>query len=232
MILSIKNVDAGYGRYNVLDDVSIEAEEGQIISILGANGAGKTTLVRTVSGLIRPTSGSISFDGRVISSSPPHEIARQGVIQVPEGRELFGGLSVRENLEMGGYGKSRAERVTLLHEVAELFPLLAERASQHARNLSGGQQQMLAIGRALMARPRLLILDEPSLGLAPILVEEVLQTVEQIGRSGITVILVEQHAARAIQLADRVFVLENGRVALTGDDVLDNEELRRTYLGL
>ncbi len=232
MILSVRNVGAGYGRFNVLDDVSIEAEEGQIISILGANGAGKTTLVRTVSGLIRPTSGLISFDGRVISSTPPHEIARQGIVHVPEGRQLFSGLTVRENLEMGGYGKSRAERAALLHEVAALFPLLAERAGQRAGSLSGGQQQMLAIGRALMGRPRLLILDEPSLGLAPLLVEEVFQTVEQIGRSGITVILVEQHAARAIHLADRVFVLENGRVAMTGEDVLDDEELRKTYLGL
>ena len=232
MLLKVESLSAGYGHLEVLRDVSLTVGRGEMIAVIGANGAGKTTLVRAISGLVRPAMGSIVFDGTELRGVPPHEIARRGVIQVAEGRQLFGTLTVRENLEMGGYGQSRGDRAATLLEVCALFPVLAERPGQRADSMSGGQQQMLAIARALMGRPRLLILDEPSLGLAPKLVADVLVTVERIRTSGITVILVEQNAARAIELADRVYVLENGSVVSTSDDPLDDEQLRRAYLGL
>lgn len=231
-MLTVEALDAGYGRLQVLHDLSLTVGEGEIIAIIGANGAGKTTLVRAISGLVRPTKGSIVFDGVQLRATPPHEVVRRGVIQVPEGRQLFGTLTVRENLEMGGYRQSRSTRSATLRELGDLFPILAERPGQRADTMSGGQQQMLAIARALMGRPRLLILDEPSLGLAPKLVLDVLTAVEGIRKSGITVMLVEQNAARAIELADRVYVLESGRVANAGNDLFDNEQLRRAYLGI
>ena len=231
-MLIVEALDAGYGRLQVLHDLSLTVGEGEIIAIIGANGAGKTTLVRAISGLVRPTKGSIVFDGVQLRATPPHEVVRCGVIQVPEGRQLFGTLTVRENLEMGGYRQSRSTRSATLRELGDLFPILAERPGQRADTMSGGQQQMLAIARALMGRPRLLILDEPSLGLAPKLVLDVLTAVEGIRKSGITVMLVEQNAARAIELADRVYVLESGRVANAGNDLFDNEQLRRAYLGI
>ena len=231
-MLTVGSLSAGYGRLQVLQDVSLTVGSGEMIAVIGANGAGKTTLVRAISGLVRPTMGSVVFDGTELLGVPPHEIARRGVIQVPEGRQLFGTLTVRENLEMGGYAQSRGDRAATLREVGALFPVLAERPDQRADSMSGGQQQMLAIARALMGRPKLLILDEPSLGLAPKLVMDVLATVERIRESGITVILVEQNAARAIELADRVYVLESGSVVGSNDDPLDDERLRRAYLGL
>lgn len=231
-MLTVGSLSAGYGRLQVLQDVSLTVGSGEMIAVIGANGAGKTTLVRAISGLVRPTMGSVVFDGTELLGVPPHEIARRGVIQVPEGRQLFGTLTVRENLEMGGYAQSRGDRAATLREVGALFPVLAERPGQRADSMSGGQQQMLAIARALMGRPKLLILDEPSLGLAPKLVMDVLATVERIRESGITVILVEQNAARAIELADRVYVLESGSVVGSNDDPLDDERLRRAYLGL
>lgn len=230
-MLTVDGVAAGYGGLEILHDLTLTVAEGEVVAILGANGAGKSTLLRTISGMLAPARGSIVFEGRELSGCPPHEVVRRGVIHVPEGRELFGPLSVRENLEMGGYGRSRNERATTLGEVYELFPVLSERTGQRADTLSGGQQQMLAISRSLMAGPRLLMLDEPSLGLAPKLVATVLEAVARIRSTGITVLLVEQNAPQAIELADRVYVLESGTVA-GGIELLDPERLRRAYLGL
>ncbi len=230
-MLTVDGLAAGYGGLEILHDLSLTVAEGEVVAIVGANGAGKSTLLRTISGLLAPTRGSISFQGRELAGRPPHEIVRRGVIQVPEGRELFGSLTVHENLEMGGYARSRSERAASLREVRDLFPPLAERSRQRADSMSGGEQQMLAIGRALMAGPQLLMLDEPSLGLAPKLVSAVLDAVSRIRDAGITVLLVEQNAPQAIQLADRGYVLESGTVA-EGAELLDDERLRRAYLGL
>ncbi len=231
-MLAVKGLAAGYGGLRILHDVDLTVTEGEVVAILGANGAGKTTLLRAISGLVRPTSGSIVFEGWDLAGSPPHEIVRRGVVLVPEGRELFGPLTVRENLEMGGYARPRSELESALQEVCDLFPILAERSGQRADSMSGGQQQMLAIARALMGGPRLLMLDEPSLGLAPQLVSAVFDAIERIRGSGITVLLVEQNAAQAIQLADRAYVIESGTVATGDADLLDDERLRRAYLGL
>lgn len=231
-MLVIEDLEAGYGPLRVFSGVGLSVDAGEVISVLGGNGAGKTTLARTISGLVRRTRGSIVFDGVDIGSLPPHKIAQSGVIHIPEGRELFGTLTIRENLEMGAYGRRRGERSAALREVGELFPLLAERPGQRADSLSGGQQQMLAIARGLMGRPRLLILDEPSLGLAPKLVAEVFAAIARIRAAGITVMLVEQNAAQAVQLSDRFYLLEGGRMVDGGHDMLDDDELRRAYLGI
>jgi branched-chain amino acid transport system ATP-binding protein len=232
--LILEAVDAGYGHLSVLHDVSLRVETGQIVSLIGANGVGKTTTLRTIAGLVRPTGGSIEFDGRPLVGLPPHEVVGAGVVQVPEGRELFPGLTVQENLHMGGYTRSKAERAETLQDVLELFPILAERRKQVAGTMSGGQQQILAIGRALMGRPRLLMLDEPSLGLAPKIVAQVFDVVLDIQRRGITVLLVEQNASRALEISDHAYVLESGHVALdgAGRSLLADERVKQAYLGM
>jgi branched-chain amino acid transport system ATP-binding protein len=233
-LLTLDGVSAGYRGLQILHEVDLHVGEGEVVALIGANGAGKTTTLRTISGLIRPTAGSITFDGRPLGSLGPHGVVRAGVVQVAEERELFPGLSVRENLDMGAFTRSPDEREETLAEVHELFPILQDRAKQIVSTMSGGQQQMLAIGRALMARPRLLMLDEPSLGLAPKLVAGVFDIVRHISGQGITVLIVEQNAQQALRLADRAYVLESGSVTLEGkaSDLLEDPRVRSAYLGL
>lgn len=233
-MLALENVSAGYGNLQILHGVTLEVRPGELVAIIGANGTGKTTTLRTISGLIRPVSGDISFEGDSLVGKRPHDIVRKGVVQVPEGRSLFGGLTVLENLSMGGYTRSSGERAEALREVYELFPVLEERRNQPAATLSGGQQQMVAIGRALMARPRLLMLDEPSLGLDPKTTARVFSAVEKIRESGVAILIVEQDAVKTLRLADRAYVLESGEVSLqgTGSELLENPKVRSAYLGL
>ncbi len=233
-MLALENVSAGYGNLQVLHGVTLEVRTGELVAIIGANGAGKTTTLRTISGLIRPVSGDISFEGKSLVGKRPHDIVRKGVVHVPEGRSLFGSLTVLENLSMGGYTRSAGERETALKEVYELFPILEERRNQPAATLSGGQQQMVAIGRALMAKPRLLMLDEPSLGLDPKTTARVFSVVEKIRETGVAVLIVEQDAVKTLRLADRAYVLESGEVSLqgTGSELLEEPKVRSAYLGL
>ena len=235
-LLEVRELCAAYGDVQVLWGASLEVRQGEVVSLIGPNGAGKTTLLRAISGLHAPSSGSVLLDGAPIGGLPPHRVASRGVTLVPEGRRLFGGMQVIENLEVGAYGaEARRERAASLGLVFELFPLLAERRRQLAATLSGGQQQMLAIGRALMARPRLLLLDEPSLGLAPIVVQQIFTTLETIVRErGLTVLLVEQNARLALELADRAYVLERGRIAATAPaaDLASDPRVRQAYLGV
>ena len=234
-LLELRGVDVAYGDLPALRGVSLAIEEGEILTVVGANGAGKTTMLRTISGLLRPRAGEITFEGRRIDRLPSHHVVAGGVVQVPEGRKIFPSLSVRENLELGSYvRRARSHRQESLAEGFSLFPILSERARQAAGTMSGGQQQMLAIARALMARPRLLMLDEPSLGLAPLVVQEIFRTIAAINRAGTTVLLVEQNTRQALGLARRGYVLENGRVVLEGSgrDLLGNEHVKRAYLGM
>lgn len=226
-------MDAGYGGLQILQEISLEVADGEVVALIGANGAGKTTTLRAVSGLVRPWHGSITFDGTELVGRHPHEIVRAGIVQVPEGRELFGALTVEENLRMGAFTLPRSKIAAARKDVEETFPVLGERRSQPAATLSGGQQQMLAIGRALMASPKLLMLDEPSLGLAPKLVAQVFETVKKVRDAGITVLLVEQNATQALRLADRAYVLESGQVVLEGAGVelLEDDRVRSAYLG-
>lgn len=226
--------DKKRGRVKAVQKVSFTCKPGEIYGLLGANGAGKTTTLKTVSGIVRATAGSISFDGRPIHDRQPRQIVADGLVQVPEGRKLFPDLTVHENLQLGAYRRGRAEVDATTGEVFELFPRLEERFGQTAGTLSGGEQQMLAIGRALMAKPRLLMLDEPSLGLAPMLVTEIFNVVRNIGRHGVTVMLVEQNAAQALQLSDRGYVLESGNIVLegTGEELLGDDRVRSAYLGI
>ena len=233
-MLKVEKLDFAYGDLKVLWGIDLEVREGEIVTVVGANGAGKSTTLRTVSGLIRPRSGEIWFEERRIDRVPPHEIVALGVSQAPEGRKIFGRLSVMENLQLGAYQRQAATEIADdLERVLTLFPRLRERTRQDGGTLSGGEQQMLAIARALMARPRLLLLDEPSMGLSPVLVETIFRTIIEINRSGTTILLVEQNAAMALQIADRGYVLETGSVALegTGKELLTNERVRKTYLG-
>ena len=225
-LLELSNLDVAYGDLPALSDVSLAVEAGETLSVVGANGSGKTTMLRTISGLLRPRRGEVRFEGERIDRLPCHRVVERGVVHVPEGRKVFPSLAVRENLELGSY--PRAARVF------ELFPRLAERLTQLAGTLSGGEQQMVAIGRALMARPRLLMLDEPSLGLAPLIVTEIFRTIDAIHRAGVTVLLVEQNTRQALALSRRGYVLENGRVVLvgTGAELLGNEHVKRAYLGM
>jgi len=234
-LLKIEALDVAYGDAVVLRDIVLEVNQGEIVALVGANGAGKTTLLRTVSGLQRAQSGSIHFEGQAIDTWQPHQIVKAGLIQVSEGRKLFPHMTVLENLEMGSFIKrARMNRAESLERVYGLFPLLAERAGQDAGTLSGGEQQMLAIGRALMTQPSLLMLDEPSLGLAPIVVRDIFHVVEEISRDGTTVLIVEQNAMQALRLADRGYVLENGRVLMSGpsEEFFADELIRTAYLGL
>jgi branched-chain amino acid transport system ATP-binding protein len=232
-ILSINKLRSGYGKIEVLHDVDVTIERGQIVTLIGANGAGKTTLLKTISGLIRPTAGTIEFDGRGIARLPPHKIVGLGLSQVPEGRAILKRMTVLDNLRMGAFIRNDPEIGRDIDAVFERFPALAERQQQMAATLSGGEQQMLAIGRALMARPTLLLLDEPSLGLAPKFITRILLTLRELKKEGKTILLVEQNARQALQVADRGYVMERGRIVLSGSgqELLNMPEVQRTYLG-
>jgi branched-chain amino acid transport system ATP-binding protein len=233
-MLEVKDLVAGYGLTRVLEGVSLEVKAGEIVAVLGSNGAGKTTLNMAISGLVRPRSGTVTFEGTDITGRTPAEIMALGLIQVPEGRKIFPNLSVRENLELGSYRRAKANRPRNLDRVFETFPRLKERVGQAAGTLSGGEQQMLAIGRGMMAEPRLLILDEPSLGLSPLLVEEMFALIRRLHGEGLAIMLVEQNVAQSLEIADRAYVLEHGAFALSGPaaQVREDPELKRAYLGL
>ena len=232
-MLNVTDINVYYGAIHALKGLSFHVEEGEIVSLIGANGAGKTTAMHTVSGLLRSKTGDITFLGSSIAKTEPHKIVRQGLAQVPEGRRVFASMTVQENLEMGAFIRKGTGIAEDLEKVFNRFPRLKERRKQLAGTLSGGEQQMLAIGRALMSQPRLLLLDEPSLGLAPIIIQQIFDTIEQLRKEGMTIFLVEQNANQALKLADRGYVLENGRVVLedTGDALLANEAVRSAYLG-
>jgi branched-chain amino acid transport system ATP-binding protein len=234
MILRVDGIHTFYGAIEALKGVSLEVGEGEIVTLIGSNGAGKTTTLRSINGLNHPRRGKIFFQGDDVTSTPPHEIVRRGISQSPEGRKLFPRMSVAENLEMGAFQRTdRAEMGEDQDRVFSLFPRLAERKSQKAGTMSGGEQQMLAIGRALMARPKLLLLDEPSMGLAPILVEKIFEIVKEINEQGTPILLVEQNALMALEVADRGYVLETGKVALAdaAASLRRDEKVRKTYLG-
>ena len=232
-MLSIAGLRAGYGKIEVLHEVALSIEQGQIVTLIGANGAGKTTLLKTISGLIRPAADSIDFEGESIVRRPPHKIVARGLSHVPEGRAILKRMTVLDNLRMGAYVRSDSEINRDIESVFARFPVLAERRDQMAGTLSGGEQQMLAIGRALVARPRLLLLDEPSLGLAPKFVTRIFLTLRELKQEGKTILLVEQNARQALQVADRGYVMERGRIVLTGSgaELLSTPEVRQTYLG-
>ena len=232
-MLSVQNLRAGYGKIEVLHEVALTIEQGQIVTLIGANGAGKTTLLKTISGLIRPAGGTIDFEGESIVRRPPHRIVARGLSHVPEGRAILKRMTVLDNLRMGAYVRSDSEINRDIESVFARFPVLAERRDQMAGTLSGGEQQMLAIGRALVARPRLLLLDEPSLGLAPKFVTRIFLTLRELRQEGKTILLVEQNARQALQVADRGYVMERGRIVLTGSgqELLNTPEVRQTYLG-
>jgi branched-chain amino acid transport system ATP-binding protein len=232
MLLQVDGIRVAYGGIEALRGVSFDVAEGEIVTLLGANGAGKTTTLRTVSGLLRPKAGAITFDGKRIDAVAPHEMVQLGIGHVPEGRRIFPRMSVRENLAMGAYHR-HDDTAGDVERVFELFPVLRERASQDGGTLSGGEQQMLAIGRALMGRPRLLLLDEPSMGLAPVIVARIFHIIREINQQGTTVFLVEQNAAQALRLANRGYVLETGEVVMsdTAEALLANDRIREAYLG-
>jgi branched-chain amino acid transport system ATP-binding protein len=233
-LLAISGLAAGYGATEVLRDIALAVAPGEIVAILGANGAGKSTLNRTISGVLRATRGTIQFAGSAIERETPAAIVGRGLIHVPEGRCVFPNLTVKENLDLGGYRRARARRIQNRDRVFAIFPRLAERHAQRAGTLSGGEQQMLAIGRGLMAEPRLLILDEPSLGLSPLLVEELFALIRRLNVEGITLLLVEQNVMQSLEVASRAYILENGAFVLQGSsaDIRENPKLKRAYLGL
>jgi len=233
-VLTLDEVCVNYGAIQAVKGISIEVRERELVALVGSNGAGKTTTLRTISGLFRPRAGRIIYDGADLAQLPPHEIVARGIAQAPEGRQIFGSLTVRENLMLGATRRQdRSELVADLDRVFDLFPVLAQRLGQAGGTLSGGEQQMLAIGRALMARPRLLLLDEPSLGLAPLMVGRIFEVVARLKAEGVTILLVEQNARKALAVADRAYVLETGRVVLSGParDLAANPEVERAYLG-
>ena len=234
-MLRVCDIDVFYGDAQALGGVSIDVAEGQIIAIVGANGAGKTSLIRTIAGMQRPARGRIRFRGTDITGWPSHRVCNAGIGQVAEGRQVFPSLTVRENLEVAGLlRRARSRRAESLARVFAMFPILSERDRQAAGTLSGGEQQMLAIGRCLMGRPDLVMFDEPSLGLAPAIVQEVLKTIRELNRDGLTCVLVEQNVAVSLRLADRAYVLENGRITLTGtgSELLADDRVRQAYLGM
>lgn len=232
-MLKIENLSVHYGMIQAVRDVSFEVNQGEIVSLIGANGAGKTTILRTISGLNQPSKGTITFEGSPIQKKAPRRIVAQGISQVPEGRHVFPGLTVLENLEMGAYLRKDSDIQEGYEHIYEKFPILKERLSQDASTLSGGEQQMLAMGRALMSKPRLLLLDEPSMGLAPIFIQEIFNIIQEIQKQGTTVLLIEQNAKMALSIADRGYVLETGKVVLsgTGQELLESEEVKKAYLG-
>ncbi|MDM8214166.1 ABC transporter ATP-binding protein [Enterococcus hirae] len=234
MLLDVKNLSVHYGMIQAVKDVSFYVDPGEIVSLIGANGAGKTTILHTISGLIRPSAGEIDFNGDNITKDSPQKIVEKGLVQVPEGRHVFPGMSVKENLEMGAFVQKDKEAIKKNRKmVFERFPILKERLNQDAATLSGGEQQMLAMGRALMAQPKLLLLDEPSMGLAPIFIQEIFNIIQEIQRQGTTVLLIEQNAKMALSIADRGYVLETGRIILsgTGKELLASDAVQKAYLG-
>ncbi|NLM52473.1 MAG: ABC transporter ATP-binding protein [Firmicutes bacterium] len=233
-MLKIENLDVYYGAIHALKGISLELNEGEIVTLIGANGAGKTTTLQTISGLIRPKNGSITFQGQELTQRPAQEIVKMGISQVPEGRRVFANLTVLENLEMGAYLRKDKEGIkATLEKVYARFPRLRERKKQLAGTLSGGEQQMLAMGRALMSQPTLLLLDEPSMGLAPILVQEIFSIIQEINKAGTTILLVEQNAHMALSIAHRAYILETGRIVASGDakELAESEQVKKAYLG-
>jgi branched-chain amino acid transport system ATP-binding protein len=233
-VLSVENLRSAYGRIEVLHGISIEVRGGEIVTLVGANGAGKSTLLRVISGVQPMSAGAIRLDGKSLQNVPSHGRVALGIAQVPEGRQLFAPLSVEDNLKLGAWSHAAAEARSQIDRIYTLFPMLAEMRKTVAGALSGGQQQMLAIGRALMARPRLLLLDEPSLGLAPRLVDQILETIRQFKRDGLTMLLVEQNAHAALAIADRAYVIENGMIAMGGTaaEIRGDQRIREAYLGV
>lgn len=232
-LLEIKGIHVFYGAIHAIRDVSFSVENDEIVTLIGANGAGKSTTLNTVAGLLRPTSGSVTFDGKNLLAMPASKIVSQGIAMCPEGRRIFQQMTVRENLEMGGYTRPKAEISTSIDEMFQRFPRLKEREKQVAGTLSGGEQQMLAMARALMSKPRLLMLDEPSMGLAPILVEQIFDIIRELHKSGTTILLVEQNAQMALSIADRAYVMETGTITKQGKaaDLLHDDDVRKAYLG-
>ena len=233
-MLKIDNIDVYYGAIHALKGISLEVNQGEIVTLIGANGAGKSTTLRTISGLLKPKNGSIAFMGKNIAGVPAHQIVREGISQVPEGRRVFAEMTVMENLDLGAFVRKDKDGIQKdLKKVFELFPRLEERKNQSAGTLSGGEQQMLAMGRALMSRPKLLLLDEPSMGLAPLLIKEIFNIIVDINKSGTTVLLVEQNANMALSIANRAYVLETGRITLSGSakELAASEDVRKAYLG-
>ncbi|MDR1513422.1 MAG: ABC transporter ATP-binding protein [Propionibacteriaceae bacterium] len=233
-MLTVTGLTTSYGKIEALHSIGFEVRQGEIVTLIGANGAGKSTTLRTISGLMRPRAGTIEFLGEKIQGAPPHAVTRRGIVQVPEGRRIFPQLTVRENLEMGAF--LRRDKSTIgpdIDRVFDLFPRLRDRTKQAGGTLSGGEQQMLAIGRGIMSEPKLLMLDEPSMGLAPVIVETIFETILELNKQGITILLVEQNANLALTMADRGYVLETGTVKLvgTGEELLASEEVRKAYLG-
>jgi len=233
VLLALRDVHSYYGHIHALKGIDVEVRRGEIVTLIGSNGAGKTTTLKTICGLIHPRRGSVEFEGREISRVEPHRLVRDGIGHAPEGRRIFSRLTVEENLLMGGFTRSSAENVETLERVLQLFPRLRERIHQQGGTLSGGEQQMLAIARAMMSRPSVLLLDEPSLGLAPILVQQIVAIIKEINEQGTTVLLVEQNALQALHIAHRGYVLQTGRVVLSGlaSDLRQNELVRKAYLG-
>jgi branched-chain amino acid transport system ATP-binding protein len=233
VLLELRDAHTYYGRIHALQGVTIEVRDGEIVTLIGANGAGKTTILKTISGLLHPRTGQVIFEGADVTQRPAHVLVKAGIGHVPEGRRIFSRLTVLENLQMGAFTRTREEAREDIERVYGLFPRLKERAGQRGGSLSGGEQQMLAVGRALMARPRVLLLDEPSLGLSPILVQEIFSIIREINERGTTVLLVEQNALQALNVADRGYVLQTGRVILadTAARLAANEDVRRAYLG-
>lgn len=232
-MLEVREIRVSYGAIEAVKGLSLEVNDGEIVTLIGGNGAGKSTTLKTISGVLRPTTGEIHFENKKISNLPSHEIVARGVCQAPEGRRIFPRMSVKENLEMGAYGRSGSDLTPDFERVFTLFPVLKDRLTQQGGTLSGGEQQMLAIGRALMARPKLLLLDEPSMGLAPKLVEKIFETVAEINSQGTPILLVEQNAQMALQTAKRGYVLESGEIVLQDDAarLLGNDLVRKAYLG-
>ncbi|MGO2082369.1 ABC transporter ATP-binding protein [Vagococcus sp.] len=234
VMLKVDNLSVHYGMIHAVKKVSFEVKQGEIVSLIGANGAGKTTILHTLSGLVKPSEGTMTFMDEPLEKMPAAKIVKSGLIQVPEGRHIFSGLTVLENLELGAYlYPNRAESQMIMKTVFERFPVLAERKNQEASTLSGGEQQMLAMGRALMSRPKLLLLDEPSMGLAPIFIREIFSIIKEINQQGTTVLLIEQNAKMALSIADRGYVLETGKLVLegTGENLLQSSEVQKAYLG-
>ncbi|MBO0438661.1 ABC transporter ATP-binding protein [Vagococcus fluvialis] len=233
-MLKVENISVHYGMIQAVKGISFEVNEGEIVSLIGANGAGKTTILRTISGLVRPSKGTILFEGKNIEKETSPKIVASGLVQVPEGRHVFTGMTVMENLELGAFlYKDKKESQEILTTVFDRFPILKERKNQDAATLSGGEQQMLAMGRALMSRPKLLLLDEPSMGLAPIFIKEIFSIIEEIKNQGTTVLLIEQNAKMALGIADRGYVLETGKIVLegSGPELLNSPDIQKAYLG-
>lgn len=236
MILNIDKVSAGYGRVNVLRGVSVNVGVGEIVLLIGTNGAGKSTLLRVVSGIIRPSEGQVEFEGENMTSRDPSYIVKAGLCHVPEGRQIFGSMTVKQNLMLGSYPRKckKDDFERLLDYVFELFPVLKNRIFQKASTLSGGEQQMLAIGRALMSQPKLLLLDEPSMGLAPLMVESILKAISELRQSGMSVLLVEQNVMGSLEISDRAYIIETGKIFAegTGEELRGNDSIRKSYLGI